>query len=51
LRENGIGELLIGGGWFAAKLTRWIDPVLRLNGVDDLRNGNVQFRQFVGLYP
>src|SRR5260370_31280214 len=51
LSTDRIGELLVRGSWRAADLTSGVDRVLRLDRVDDLRNGDAQLRQLVWLYP
>ena len=51
LRQNRVGEFRALGRRFAARLTRGVHGVLRLNGADDFRDGDSQLRQGVGFYP
>src|SRR5260370_25184020 len=51
LSTDRIGELLVRGSWRTADLTSRVHRVLRLDRVDDLRNGDAQLRQLVWLYP
>ncbi len=51
MRENGIGEFLALGCGLASRLPGGVHRVLRLNGADNFRNGDAQFRQLVRLYP
>src|ERR1700691_235089 len=51
LREHGVSKFLALGRGFAARLPGWVNGVLRLNGVDDFRDGDAELRQGVGLYP
>jgi len=51
LRQQCVGELLVLLGWLATYLASWIYFVLGLDGVSNIRDGNAQFRQLIGLYP
>jgi hypothetical protein len=51
LRQQCVGELLVLLGWLATYLASWIYFVLGLDGVRNIRDGNAQFRQLIGLYP
>src|SRR4029077_20797279 len=51
LSNNRVGELLIVGSRLGTDLTGRVDRVLRLDGVDDVRDGDAQLRQLVRLYP
>ena len=46
-----IRELLALGGGGTAELPDRIDGVLRVKGVDDIIDGDIQFRELVGLDP
>jgi len=50
-RKHRISELLARQSRLAANLTRRIHLVLRLNGIDDLSDGDAQLRQLVRLHP
>ena len=51
LRAHRVSERLSFGNRFAAHLSGGVDGVLRLDGGDNLRNGDLQLRQLVGLHP
>ena len=51
LSQHGIGELLVPRSRLAANLTGRVHGVLRLDGVDDVRDRDAQLRQLVGLHP
>ena len=51
LGTDRIGELLPRGHRLRADLAGRVHGVLRLDGVDDLRNGDVELGELVGLHP
>ena len=51
LSSRGVGVLLSAGSRFTPNLTRGINGVLRLHGIDDIRHGQVQSRELIRLQP
>ena len=51
LRANCVGELLSGGDRFSAHFSGWVHCILRLDCVDDLRDGDCQFGELIWLDP
>ena len=51
LGEHGVSEFLSGRGGTAANFAGRIDGVLAVDGVDDLRDGDIEFGQLVGFHP
>ncbi len=51
LGADGVGELLTSGDRLAADLAGWVYGVLRLQGSADLRDGDAELGELVGLDP
>ena len=51
LRAHRVGEFLAGRAGPAADLAGRVDGVLAVDGADDLRDGDVELGQLVGLHP
>ena len=51
LCADGVGKLLAAGDGLAADLARWVYGVLRLQSGADLRNGDAELGELVGLDP
>ena len=51
LGQNRVSELLVPGSRLAAHLTGRVHGVLRLDGVDNIRHGDVQLCELIWFYP